>query len=69
MKDACAVGVVQNLLSESRKGFAEQIAAEYEEVRAKHGAQVPHQADHAGESAFQQDENRLGGVRPPKPAP
>src|ERR687889_203654 len=38
VKDASrAVGVVQNLLSESRKGaFAEQIAADYEEVRAKH---------------------------------
>jgi 5-methyltetrahydrofolate--homocysteine methyltransferase len=38
VKDASrAVGVVQNLLSENRKGaFAEQIATEYEQVRAKH---------------------------------
>src|SRR5215216_2950311 len=38
VKDASrAVGVVQNLLSENRKGaFAQQISAEYEEVRAKH---------------------------------
>jgi 5-methyltetrahydrofolate--homocysteine methyltransferase len=38
VKDASrAVGVVQNLLSENRKGaFAQQIATEYEEVRAKH---------------------------------
>ncbi|MDQ3965177.1 MAG: B12-binding domain-containing protein, partial [Actinomycetota bacterium] len=38
VKDASrAVGVVQNLVSESRRAsYAEQIAAEYEEVRAKH---------------------------------
>jgi 5-methyltetrahydrofolate--homocysteine methyltransferase len=38
VKDASrAVGVVQNLLSESRKeAFTDQIAADYEEVRAKH---------------------------------
>jgi 5-methyltetrahydrofolate--homocysteine methyltransferase len=38
VKDASrAVGVVQNLLSENRKGaFAQQIATEYEQVRAKH---------------------------------
>src|SRR5215218_9222742 len=38
VKDASrAVGVVQNLLSENRKGaFAQEIASEYEEVRAKH---------------------------------
>jgi 5-methyltetrahydrofolate--homocysteine methyltransferase len=38
VKDASrAVGVVQNLLSENRKGaFAQQIATEYDEVRAKH---------------------------------
>ncbi|MDQ3923974.1 MAG: methionine synthase [Actinomycetota bacterium] len=38
VKDASrAVGVVQNLVSEGRKvAYADQIAAEYEEVRAKH---------------------------------
>src|SRR5215207_5310909 len=38
VKDASrAVGVVQNLVSEKhRAGYAERIAAEYEEVRAKH---------------------------------
>src|SRR5918997_1271815 len=38
VKDASrAVGVVQNLISEGRKaGFAERIAADYEEVRRKH---------------------------------
>src|SRR5215203_2629568 len=38
VKDASrAVGVVQNLISEGRRaGYAEQIAAEYEQVRKKH---------------------------------
>ena len=33
-------------------------------ARQTRRAQVPHQADHAGESAFQQDENETGGGRP-----
>ncbi len=51
-------------MSEGRKAaYAEQIAADYERgARQSTRAPLADQAHHAGESALQQDEDRLGGL-------
>ena len=67
VKDASrAVGVVQNLVSEDRKAaYAEQIAAEYEQVRQKHaGRRSKTTLATLEERARQQHEDRLGRLRP-----
>ncbi|MGH3146630.1 MAG: vitamin B12 dependent-methionine synthase activation domain-containing protein, partial [Rubrobacter sp.] len=70
VKDASrAVGVVQNLISEGRKvGYAERIAAEYEEVRRKHaGRRSKTRLDSLERARANRLEIDWGGFAPPKP--
>ncbi|MEJ7816498.1 MAG: vitamin B12 dependent-methionine synthase activation domain-containing protein, partial [Rubrobacter sp.] len=70
VKDASrAVGVVQNLVSEGRKaGYAEQIAADYEEVRRKHAGRRSKTTITTLEKA-RANRTKIGweGYNPPKP--
>src|SRR5829696_5488108 len=70
VKDASrAVGVVQNLLSESRKaGYVEQIAADYERVRRKHaGRRSETRLTTLKRARHNRTKIDWEGYRPPKP--
>ena len=70
VKDASrAVGVVQNLVSERhRTGYAERIAAEYEEVRAKHaGRRSSTMLSPLGKARANRTKIEWEGYTPPKP--
>ena len=70
VKDASrAVGVVQNLVSERhRTGYAERIAAEYEEVRAKHaGRRSSTMLSPLGKARANRTKIEWKGYTPPKP--
>ncbi|MDQ4003037.1 MAG: methionine synthase [Actinomycetota bacterium] len=70
VKDASrAVGVVQNLVSEGRRvAYADQIAAEYEEVRAKHaGRRSSTMLSPLAEARANRTEIEWEGYAPPKP--
>ncbi|MBV9454928.1 MAG: methionine synthase [Rubrobacter sp.] len=70
VKDASrAVGVVQNLVSERhRTGYAERIAAEYEEVRTKHaGRRSSVMLSPLGKARANRTKIEWEGYTPPKP--
>ncbi|HZB83771.1 MAG TPA: methionine synthase [Rubrobacteraceae bacterium] len=70
VKDASrAVGVVQNLVSERhRTGYAERIAAEYEEVRVKHaGRRSSTMLSPLGKARANRTKIEWKGYTPPKP--